>query len=519
MGWRVGRQRDRTVLIAALLGVLALALLGGQSADAGWLSRITREAGDAGASLRHGLAGDDLAGALGRQLKTLPSGEAKAMALAAHATPEGHWRFANRDGEVFTSASAAEMQRAFATLLPEPVSAGPGKLRLYLSEETVFHRAEAIAELPETSDLYLLTAQGSAFRLISAPSSRLGYAAAVRPHVRVNLTDRAVFDETVWQLGRPLNRANIRVIALQPGARHTLSSVPLRGAGSNAAMVDAIDPLKLAAALRSIKGQTIVVSGRADGRLLHFKSAGSGDTAIDLDELKRAARDADVDLVVMHGASAVQPGSRNWLWQSVGVKGLSDALGKGDFGDFLEALAVNRGGLQIDAGAGLQGRTALDIRSLDATSRPVGSVIGEWAGGIVENVLGNVVVEAIKVDAVDRERRRELDLRLIPGVPSYLQGLYLAAIILGLIGYRYAGAWWRRIWPQEERGEYAGALGYHAARLVRMTAFVVLFLPIVGLPAGVWTLIVSTLQQLWAILTAPYHLLRWIYAKLRPVPG
>lgn len=513
------RQRFRAVLLAALAGVFSVLLLTAQSADAGWLSRLTREAGDAGSALRHGVPGEDLAATLGRQLSALPSAEGKAMALAAHATPEGHWRFANRDGEVFTAANADEMQRAFATLLPEPVAGGPGKLRLYLSDDTIFRHAGAIEDLPRTSELFLLTAKGAAYRLHAAPNAATGFAAAVRPSLRVNLSDRALFAETLWQLQRPLDRARVRVVALEPGARHTLPSAPLRDAADKAAAVDAVDPWKLAAALRSIKGQTVVVSGRLDGELLHFKPAGGGERAIDLTELKRAARAADVDLVVMHGANAVQPGTRNWLWQSVGVKGLDDALAKGVRADFLQALGAARGGLQIDARAGPEGRIGLDIRPLDASSRPVGSVIGDWAGGIVENVLGNVVVEAIEIDAADRERRDELALRLVPGIPSYLQWLYIGAIVLGLVGHRFSRTWWRRLWPAEERGEYAGAFGFHAARLVRALAFVLCFLPIVGLPAGILTLIVGAARQVWAVLTAPYRFARWVYAKLKPVPG
>ena len=51
-------------------------------------------------------------------IRTLPAG-AKGAVLAAHATPEGHWKFVNRDGDVFTAGTPEELQRVVPTLLPD----------------------------------------------------------------------------------------------------------------------------------------------------------------------------------------------------------------------------------------------------------------------------------------------------------------------------------------------------------------------------------------------------------------
>lgn len=517
-------HRTRCAALALLWSGLVVlgAFLLSTDAAAGWLSRLGRiaeEAGGAGGSaLRHVHPSDDLASGLARHLKALPPAEAKGAALAVHATPEGHWRFANRDGDVFTAANAAEVERAFATLLPEGAGAGPMKLRLYLSEATVFERSAALKELPPRSELYLLANDGRAFRLAPSSKAPTGFAAEVRRNVRVELSNERAFDEAMFQLGRPLKRASVRVVSLEPGARHTLPGVPRIDPATKAAMVDAIDPWKLSAAVSSIKGQTLVLVGRVEGSLLHFKTGGAL-KAIDLDEVRAAAKAADVDVVVLQASNAVQPGGSNWLWQTVEVKGLGDALQRNNFGDFLDALGNGRGGLAVDVDLTTPGRALLDVVPAGAHAEPLTGTIGNWASDIAADVLGNVVMEAVKVDAVDRERRRELDDRIIPGIPSVVQWTYIAGLVLGVIGLGYAADWWRRIWPLEQRSEYAGAGGYYAARAVRILIFWLVFLPLVGIPAGLAELIFGALRMVWNVVTAPFRFLRWLAGGQRPAGG
>ena len=72
-------------------------------------------------------------------MKSLPA-KTDGVALAAQATQEGHWRFLNRVGEVFTAGTPDEMKRAVSVLHP---GAKPGaRLSLYVTGDTLFrHRA------------------------------------------------------------------------------------------------------------------------------------------------------------------------------------------------------------------------------------------------------------------------------------------------------------------------------------------------------------------------------------------
>ena len=159
--------------------------------------------------------------------------------------------------------------------------------------------------------------------------------------------ERALFDEALAQLERPLSRSSIRTLALEPGGPGTLSSYPRLDPDTKAALVDAIDPASLAGALSSVRGQTVLVTGRVEDNLLRFRPSSGAEQSVKLSDLTRAAADADVNLVILHAEAPRQPGGRNWLWQRIAVGGLDDALKRATLGDFLDALGAARGEFHV----------------------------------------------------------------------------------------------------------------------------------------------------------------------------
>ena len=71
------------------------------------------------------------------------------------------------------------------------------------------------------------------------------------------------------------------------------------------------------------------------------------------------------------------------------------------------------------------------------------------------------------------------------------------------------------MWPAEQREEYRGVAGYWAAQAVRFLVYLLIFLPIVGVPA----LIFSVLQYIWWILMLPLRLLRKHTSSVQPKAG
>jgi hypothetical protein len=125
---------------------------------------------------------------------------------------------------------------------------------------------------------------------------------------------------------------------------------------------------------------------------------------------------------------------------------------------------------------------------------------------------GQLVVKAVEVQARDMEREKELDARLIPGIPSSLQYLYLLNAALGSFAWPVSRSWWARVWPPEQRAGYSGWIGYAAAVVARNLAFVLLFLPLVGNFAFLWHIAV----QLWNLMTAPLRFFSWLRSRMLP---
>jgi hypothetical protein len=105
---------------------------------------------------------------------------------------------------------------------------------------------------------------------------------------------------------------------------------------------------------------------------------------------------------------------------------------------------------------------------------------------VISEVAGTVVTNGVRMDLVSSKRRKELDARLLPGIPSNVQFFCIGAFALGLLGASVAWGWWSHIWPAERAGEYADRAGYASARIVRLALFVLVFLPVAGPFALVW---------------------------------
>jgi len=486
----------------ALLRGMCAALLvaaAAPAAQANWLARLAREAGEAGGSAatraaRYGISGLDRTAAY---VKALPSAS-KGAVLAAHATPEGHWKFVNREGEVFTAGTPDELRRAVPTLLPDAPS--DAKLALYLTEDTVFGERAFLKDLPEGAALHVVVGRDSYPLVRGAEKGTL--LAEVRPHLRVALKDAGLFEEAVAQLERPLSRANIRTLALEPGGPAALSSSPRLEPSTRAALVDRIDPAGLAGALHSVRGQTVLATGRTEDNLLYFRPENGPEQSLKILDMIRAAEAADVNLVILQAPVPRQPGGRNWLWQRIAVDGLDDALKRATFGDFLDALGASRGAFRVTVAREGKGRVAIRAAPEDSGAEPITDVVGEW----LSNITGNVVTSGVVVHARDEARQQELDRRIIPFIPSDYQIAYIVGLVAGVMGWPVARAWWDRLWPAEQRSEYRGLVGYRAAQAARLLAFLLLFLPVAGLPA----LFVALILQLFGIAMLPFRFLRWI---------
>jgi len=465
----------RRLLLA--IGLLVSLLLLPLPSRADWLGTLQAAATklwrEGGSSMRGTRA---LEGAAAH-IKSLPS-RGEATVLAAESTPEGHWRFVNKAGETITAGTPEEMKRVVSLLVPD--ARPEARLALYLTEDTVFTRRATLKDLPRGSELNLFAGDES-YRLLrrgEAAGERLF--AEIRSNLVVELIDAGAFAEATWQLARPLNQASIRVLALEAGSATSLASSPRLDPVSKKALIDSIDPASVAAALGTVRGQTVLVAGRVEGELLHFKGASGPERSLLVKDLFSAAEAADVNLVMLHASSTPrQPGGRNWLWQKVEVKGLEAALQRARVADFYNALATANSRYVVTVKALSAQRTLLQVSPIAELPRlPVSRPISDILGDAAASLTGRVIMAGVEANIRSAAQQRDVDWRLVSDVPANVQWAYLALLLIGLLGAPLARAWWDAIWPPEDPGEYAGISGYRAARLVRTGLFAFLFLPL-----------------------------------------
>ncbi|MEM1371307.1 MAG: hypothetical protein AAGG72_03650 [Pseudomonadota bacterium] len=496
------------------LAWLLAALLISPSAQAGWLTRLVKDAGDAGSSVgKFGVKGLDESFDVVRKLPTTPD----RLALAATVSPEGHWTFVNRDGDVFTAANREELGRVRQALAPDLATptknAGREKaqLAIYLAPETVIATPALLKELPTGAMLHV-TVDRKPYRLVpngarSGGATYETWAIRLRSNLQVRLGPKvATLKNAVWQLNRPLHRADIRVVALDVEGADALLAVPRLNATKKAARVDRLKPDALAASFRDVRGQTVLLKGRLEGREFVFTPSGGRERRLDYAELSARAAESDVNLVVLNTNSTRQPGGRNWFWQPVKVDGLDTALQRATYADFLNTLAEGQGPFRVDYASTSSTRATLIARSQGEAVGDANGIVGdvsEFFGQVVIETTGNVVSEAVTISMNNRARQSELDRRIIPGIPSAYQMLYVAGLVLGFLSWSTLKAWWPYVWRTERRQDFAGSRGYHAARAVEALAFFAVFIPLAGPFAFVW----RWLLTIWLWVSWPFVLL------------
>ncbi|MGF1651295.1 MAG: hypothetical protein ACFCUN_12685 [Hyphomicrobiaceae bacterium] len=492
-------------------GVFALLLAGlalpHEPAAANWLTRLLGEAAEVG-----GKAAGRLDPGAARYIARLPDSEARSTLFAAPAE-SGHWRFKNAQGETFTASTPDEVARAIATLGPDGASA-QSPLTVLLERTALTRPGVALDILPERTRLaVLIDGRPVPLKRPAAGGALDGdWVVEVRSNLVVPVGSGRALDETFYQLGRRIAPSQVRVISLRPDGPQHLNRLVQRDQVSRRVLADPIAAERLAAEMPALRGQTAVLTGRIDGTRLIFRTAAGSDQAMDLAAVRRAAADHDVNLIVLHAQAPRQPGTRNWLWQVAEVDNLDAALGHATVADFLNAVSVGRGRLRIEIEETPSGRTVLRAEPIDGAGILPGS---ETANQVFEEfvaeTVGRIATAATLIDMTSMARQRELDQRyFVAWLPSWIQLLFLVGAIAGVIAFARARTWWFRLWPPERREDYPGVVGYQLARLVRLVLFLIIALPILGIPA----LIADLLSLVWLIIALPFLLMRWMIVRI-----
>ncbi len=402
--------------------------------------------------------------------------------LAAHLETSGHWSFASRTGERFTAAGAAEVQRAVDTLAPAAKVPGH-RLIVHLSQPTLHAPTAEFAALPKATAMRALLGRDSV-PITVRPNARP--LLMITPGIGLIADEERAFLAAHAHLNRRIPEFSMRVLALEPGAPRVLSSSPRVDLQTKQTLVDAVDPSAVVEALSGAPRQTVLIKGRLDGDALFTRGKSGGDMRVALADLERAAAANDITLFV-HGSSPVQPGGRNWLWlpvfDKVPASGASLRLV-----DLIATVSENTP--LVVAAETSAGRVRLTARPADSeTGRSQAEVWLRRMGDAAKDLLGSTAPRTLIVTLPTIERQQELSRRFVGWLPSMVQFVYGGLFALGLFGWPTARRCFARLWPTEDRTDYANAAGHTAARTIRACVFAIMFVPLVAIfaaPVQLW---------------------------------
>ncbi|MGI9406766.1 MAG: hypothetical protein ACR2O4_10380, partial [Hyphomicrobiaceae bacterium] len=357
--------------------------------------------------------------------------------------------------------------------------------------------------------------KSEAFSVLGAPPFDPGpLHVRLRDSLVVKIDGDTALAEAAWQMRRAVNQSTLRVLTLDPKASATVPRLRVTAKGK-ALPPESVNPFALAKGLGNLRGQTVLLTGKIDGDLLYFTPPSGKMQSVLLSDVRKAALRDDVNLIVLNADSPRQPGVRNLLWQRAEVDGLREALDKATMGDFLDALATGRGPLELSVSA--TGATHVSVRAAPKPS--LARHLPEHDGSIltatekiftelVSGVSGNVLTSGIEATMRSEARETELKNRIVPGIPSDIQILYIVAFVVGLLGLPTILGWWRKLWPIRDRASFGSTLGLIGNRLLRFFPFTFLFVPLVAFIATPYQMLVRPL----ALITVPF---RWIFRRLR----
>ncbi|MCK5663078.1 MAG: hypothetical protein KAI17_06310, partial [Thiotrichaceae bacterium] len=112
----------------------------------------------------------------------------------------------------------------------------------------------------------------------------------------------------------------------------------------------------------------------------------------------------------------------------------------------------------------------------------------------------------------DQQRSQELNDRIIPGIPSWIQFYILFSVILGFITPGTSWRLWKKIWALRPRREYQYLIAFLLSWLLHRLFFLILFMPVLGGFSFIWFLILTTYQIIKFTLFQPA---RWIYQFIK----
>ena len=366
------------------------------------------------------------------------------------------------------------------------------KLALVIDSHELPPSLDDLNRIPENYTLYIKQKQ-KAYRLTRSPDWAISHEQLA---VKVNSIDD--IKQVTWHLQRPWANKRIYVSGLpyQPNAG---MAAKIQGTGIQSFLENP----------RQFRQQTLVVPGILDGET--FYVAGSKSQAVDIAQMKALAREYDTTLVFLHADSdkAVRK-----LGQTLQAAFVENTL-YDDTAAFIQRLNPDAGPMTLEINPSGQSQIAISARvkrvePADATS-PEQAPSSPLVTGLKLGV--NLAGKVAQIYRPDQKRSQELDRRIIPWLPSWLQFYLIVSVFLGVMVWSFSRSLWARLWQPKTREHFSHTVFYILFRFAHETVFLLLFLPLFGALCFVLNVLLIIYRVLRGIVLFIWSVINFIVVK------
>ena len=365
---------------------------------------------------------------------------------------------------------------------------------LILTEANLPYSSSAFKNLPSALKVHIHSRRGNRFILnFDSTPPKLSY-----KNIEFMLTDDTPLSSVLWQLQRPIFSKPPHFIQLSKNNSDALSP-PIYGSKIS---VDKVGIDKLIDSINSLRLETVVISGKIENGFLL-----QGNNKISVAELQKTASDRDVSLVLLgtdNPKKVLKELSSNWQKASD-----SGATSFDSIGDFYNRFSPKNATTPLQLSTKNAGEHYSVLYSEKIISKKT------VANNTMDSGLSlplHLIVHSITLLHPDQDHSRELELRIHPAVPSWIQLIIIMSIMAGVLAARTSWFLYKKLWPSPSRETSHNLFSFYFTSLVRWLCFVLFYLPLLGLFSPIYLILKWTFSLINFVLIRPS---RWLLAKLR----
>ncbi len=322
---------------------------------------------------------------------------------------------------------------------------------------------------------------GKAYPLSMLTGHRSHWRVELDKDLSLNFKTVDELEEGLWQLNKSLNHANMRLVSFSPDLDGLPASVQstLHGTVPELTM---INPAYLENSLNVLRHQTLVVTGKRSGSILEIKGINGKSHSVDLNELESLAQTHDINLMILESSKSAQLGSRTFPWnKAVRQSDLEKAFSSETYGGFLSSLSGKNKASIFE----LEKRNGNFVSFRKNPENETIKIQATDEGITGVEVAVHTTYHVGKIFSHSREYDQEMNRRIIPWIPVWIQNAYFMNIFFGfvaagLLALGLTEPLWEKIWPAKKRVEYDSLIKFQFFYLLRALDYIFVFLGLFG---------------------------------------